>query len=770
MNKIKYIKLPIIILIGLTVIIISVGFARPAFSQILTKEAEGIPAGTTIEPGEMAKINIQFPGDTRELRNPADTILVMDTTGSMSGQMQGVQKIVAAKNALKAYVDQTKEDGANPGDYAGLVTYNACLGGGADGVVDAHLNFEIANMTNGNKTTLKNRIDSMGTNCGTPIGAGLNLANRELLNQTIPGSTSRYGSVSQFIVLATDGVQNTAPSPYQNNILQTAIDEDIVVFTVGIGNDVHDDFAIGGGCIGCPDIPGDGMANRTSGEMIMKDIACRTDQHRPDPAENCDMIWDTTNDCDELHDGSPTVNDRDCPDHYYFTNDPNTLDDMYVEIANEISRGISYQVLDMINMEVFEGIDVSTFKVYGGLEGTVTCDPPTPEWTVYNKFVMENPGLFMVLLAPIQMGEEVCITFNAKVHELSDNVLCDHDGDPNTGRIVIPFSECLGSGRPFSIDDANDRLVTLWDVDELGDCDLDDDGTITFFEVMACYQEMQNQIGVDLPEGQINVVNPARPWFQTKYGTVGTNDGDFDMSRDLLVHPLPAGEYHASSLVLYDEIASEGFTSRWGWLAGNYIFNPDSLEANSNIYGELWERYSSKDHEDLTPALCRVRSADLSTAVNLAGATRIFRYNCGSAQMRAFDYTNHKPIVVFVNGDLHISDQGGIEKTIGDDTGVIFIVNGDISVDSDVRRVDGFYIAAGKFNSGSLIQQLIVNGSVLVFGVDGFELERDLTDPCIPGPCNNFDPAELFRYDAKYLWLFRNIIGDFKMIYSEMPP
>ncbi|OGY26531.1 MAG: hypothetical protein A2Z24_00205 [Candidatus Woykebacteria bacterium RBG_16_44_10] len=485
MTKLKLIlrpfiwRLPIfVIVLFVTVFVLSIKNNQQTSAQVSgcspipTKNA--IPMNN-VKPGDTVDITIGIPGCTANLRNEADTVLVMDRTESMNSRWgsDNQKKIRSAKNALKSFVDQTQEVSSNqPGDHVGLVTYARTAS--TCNPIDpncATRDFALANMTAANKTSLNAVIDSM---CGgatdscsisvsgnhTAVGAGLSDGTAEILNN------SRLG-VPRYIVLATDGRQNIAPSPYELGILQAVLDNNIVVMTVGIGSDVTDSISLpSSSCVNCPDLNGDG---RSSGDEILKDIACRTDQHRLDPADNCLLTYNTSN--------SPSVNDLDNPAHYFYANDSASLDQIYQAIAGEISSNVWYQVLDALNSNVFQNIVPGSLNV-------VNCSTGSP-WPGFQVLYVQGTA-FLVRLQDVGANDTVCINLKAVVR---DDVVT---GDYNVDQI---------------------GLAVIWDPNNL--CDPAVDG------IMKCVLQMKPLPRIDIPNGFINIVNPDPPWLKTEIGDVG---------------------------------------------------------------------------------------------------------------------------------------------------------------------------------------------------------------------------------------------------------
>ena len=122
--------------------------------------------------------------------------------------------------------------------------------------------------------------------------------------------------------------------------------------------------------------------------------------------------------------------------------------------------------------------------------------------------------------------------------------------------------------------------------------------------------------------------------------------------------------------------------------------------------------------------------------------------------------------VIFINGDLTISDPGNVEQLIQVDEGgfLAFIVSGDIIVDSNVGNddlndtsgnIEGIYIAGGSLTiSGKGIsnggdERFVGEGTFV--GWSGVELERDFDDGNNRKVENNTRPVELFVYRPDFV-------------------
>ena len=107
---------------------------------------------------------------------------------------------------------------------------------------------------------------------------------------------------------------------------------------------------------------------------------------------------------------------------------------------------------------------------------------------------------------------------------------------------------------------------------------------------------------------------------------------------------------------------------------------------------------------------------------------------------------------------------------VGVDKGLIFVVNGNITVGRNVSRADGVYLFDGNYDvmskNNNQEKQLKVKGSVLgAFDGGVFLLERDFRSE------DSWEkPTELFIFEPKYLWLFRDTLGDVKTRFEEVVP
>jgi flagellin-like protein len=147
---------------------------------------------------------------------PTDIILLLDKSQSMENELAD------AKNAAKNFIDQI-----NPSrDRAGIVSFST------DVVLDHSLSSD--------QDSIKSAIDSITIDLYTAIDVAIDTANNELINN------GRSGTAWVEILLS-DGDNNCGilPEPANcddrlNTAIQNAIDNNIVIYTIGLGPDADE--------------------------------------------------------------------------------------------------------------------------------------------------------------------------------------------------------------------------------------------------------------------------------------------------------------------------------------------------------------------------------------------------------------------------------------------------------------------------------------------------------------------------------------------------
>lgn len=113
-------------------------------------------------------------------------------------------------------------------------------------------------------------------------------------------------------------------------------------------------------------------------------------------------------------------------------------------------------------------------------------------------------------------------------------------------------------------------------------------------------------------------------------------------------------------------------------------------------------------------------------------------------------------MLYWTDKDLTISGNVKYADTVTDEStaGLIYLVNRDLTIEPNVSKVAGLYLVKGNVNilGSSDLVQLTVDGGILAKGniIPGRTL----------GVNNGTNPAEIFRYDPRYIDIFRSIFGE----------
>ncbi len=189
--------------------------------------------------------------------------------------------------------------------------------------------------------------------------------------------------------------------------------------------------------------------------------------------------------------------------------------------------------------------------------------------------------------------------------------------------------------------------------------------------------------------------------------------------------------------------------------------------------------YKIPTYDDLkslyyTQAKSPIRKATIAASPSQGAFTSTFTQNdivLVNGDLPDLNYTGTtKPSIIFVESNLSISNN----ITYGDDnSGIVFIVRGNVNIDKTVTRIDAVIISggiiytaltAGITSCSSLTpvtaSQLVINGSLISLGNSSIKFCRSLTD--------NSQPAEKINHQVKYLVILRNILSDTYQKWSEV--
>ena len=243
-----------------------------------------------------------------------------------------------------------------------------------------------------------------------------------------------------------------------------------------------------------------------------------------------------------------------------------------------------------------------------------------------------------------------------------------------------------------------------------------------------------------------------KAWFQTRGGDVGTFGS-------IGTNAAPFGERFTTYLAIANSSIDSTINSLKGWIIKNYIGGIDLKPAPiaGSIYTAMADKY-------------KINSATAINNLNNITSTGVYKVS-GSGTLTipggGFNY-NKSPAIVFVPQNLNINGN----LTTDPDTGLVLVVNRRVSINSNVRTVEAVLVFDEDFVSGSGDEQLKVSGAAIGAFKAGnkFNLGRDLKKDCSLASCNENTPGELFVYEPKYLWLFRGLLGEPRILFEEVIP
>lgn len=190
--------------------------------------------------------------------------------------------------------------------------------------------------------------------------------------------------------------------------------------------------------------------------------------------------------------------------------------------------------------------------------------------------------------------------------------------------------------------------------------------------------------------------------------------------------------------------------------------DPDTATTNCGALGYFdsgsYRIFCYANGAELNAAIASSLPAGITTAVAIP--TTIISPTIGPLTT---GQTN-KRMVVFVNTNIAISAGGIAIDPANNSAGIVFVVNGNIDATA-ANRVDGVFIFSGQFITGSSnTNQLTGQGSLIGTGTNPFSFTRTF------GTTGTANPAELWTYQPKYLWLFRNILVRPSYSWKELTP
>lgn len=189
-----------------------------------------------LKAGESTDVTFTWPQPislkSRICESPVDTALVIDRSGSMEYLSKTPpQPLTDVKNAAGSFVGELSKY-----DQASLVSFANT----ASDPVDVPLTSDISMVKHAVDSISILKTSLQNTNIGDGIQKGVN----ELMSQVAKQNSGK------ILVVLTDGVANLPykkgvskyPETYALSVAQTAKEQGIRIFTIGLGKDLHQDF------------------------------------------------------------------------------------------------------------------------------------------------------------------------------------------------------------------------------------------------------------------------------------------------------------------------------------------------------------------------------------------------------------------------------------------------------------------------------------------------------------------------------------------------
>jgi hypothetical protein len=242
------------------------------------------------------------------------------------------------------------------------------------------------------------------------------------------------------------------------------------------------------------------------------------------------------------------------------------------------------------------------------------------------------------------------------------------------------------------------------------------------------------------------------PWLQVSKGDVGS------------LSKLSSGGTSQSDYLIITSDDAISFLSLKKWLIKNPPLPAYNLKVNPPVDAGMFSSFKPP----ASPPATALQSDLGNLSTSLSGNKVLYSGDFTLVTEGDITYSG-PPAVVFIDGNMTIIS--GL--SIGTSTGIIFVVQGNVSIDRFVTNVDGVFAVGGNFkttdnwpscqNPTANDTKLTIHGAVYVAGTACFNRNLSLSND----PSN---PAETIIYEPKYLWLFRDPVGLSRNIFREIAP
>ncbi len=197
----------------------------------------------------------------------------------------------------------------------------------------------------------------------------------------------------------------------------------------------------------------------------------------------------------------------------------------------------------------------------------------------------------------------------------------------------------------------------------------------------------------------------------------------------------------------------------------NAAFAPYKLPSYETLKATYFDQSKSTSKLDYTGNL---GESQLSSYLNGSSPKNLIHIS-GLLGMNSNNISGSNTAVVFIDGDLYFSSPM-TQFTYGNgNSGIVFVVKGNVNIDPSVQQIDAVIIAGGSIytagagcatNSVVVTSSLTINGSLISLGSNPIKFCRALSD--------NSQAVEKINQQPKYLVLLRNIFADTLQKWSEI--
>ncbi len=202
------------------------------------------------------------------------------------------------------------------------------------------------------------------------------------------------------------------------------------------------------------------------------------------------------------------------------------------------------------------------------------------------------------------------------------------------------------------------------------------------------------------------------------------------------------------------------------WQLQNYPSAGASILQNPRYdHNYFWNAFGDKVVTTINAN--QVTSGDLQTSGTAPVILAIHPISGNSVSIaNPINVVGGKLLVVFVDSSsdptgtpVNLALVPGGSVRVDSQSMIIWIVSGNITIDSSISQADGYWLSSGSFSDGTGQTQLNISGGVAAYG--GVSLERRNS--------NNSQPSELINYNPS-INLLAPVIGTSTYSWSEISP